>query len=471
MVNEPEPTPIRVGVYARISVDTDGTQTATARQLEDCRAFADRRHWEVADVFEDVDTSAFQPKAKRPQFERLLVSIRNGDIDGVVVWKLDRLSRQQRDLVRVMEACEPRRGFIASVMEPIDTREPHGQFIAEMLVAQARMESANSSTRQRRKAVEQREKGVPPPSGIRCFGYAMGYATIVPEEAALVREAVDSLFAGRGINGMCKEWERRGVKTTQGNGWRTQGFKRFITSSTISGQREYEGRLTPGTWPALISPEETTRLRGLFPSQGALPAIGTARKNLLTGIVRCGLCGERMNGNNRADEAPRYVCRKQPGYRQCGKVSTLAIPVEALVFEMVVAALDDTALAEALSARGEQDDGLLTAVRQDEQALEALANDFYVEQLVSREEFFVARNGLTKRLEANRQKLARRDARGAIGAFVGAGGTLRAAWAAGTLDWRRAVVSSLLDRVLIMPTEKKGRVPFDAERVRPVWRY
>jgi DNA invertase Pin-like site-specific DNA recombinase len=43
----------------------------------------------VAEVFEDVDTSAFQPKAKRPQFERLLVSIRNGDIDGVVVWKLD----------------------------------------------------------------------------------------------------------------------------------------------------------------------------------------------------------------------------------------------------------------------------------------------------------------------------------------------------------------------------------------------
>ncbi|MEO6045677.1 MAG: hypothetical protein ABIQ47_17400, partial [Tepidiformaceae bacterium] len=43
-------------------------------------------------------------------------------------------------------------------------------------------------------------------------------------------------------------------------------------------------------------------------------------------------------------------------------------------------------------------------------------------------------------------------------------------WAKGTLDWWRAVVTSLLDRVAIMPTRKKGRVAFDVERVKPVWR-
>ena len=98
-----------------------------------------------------------------------------------------------------MEALEPRHGFVASVTEPIDTREPHGQFVAELLVAQARMESANTRLRHRRKAMEQRENGLPPSSGMRCFGYAKGYAAVVPEEAVLVREAVDSLFAGRSL--------------------------------------------------------------------------------------------------------------------------------------------------------------------------------------------------------------------------------------------------------------------------------
>ena len=166
---------VRVGVYARISDDRDGQQTATARQMEDCRAFAERNDWEVVDVFEDIDISAFSTKVKRPEFLRMLEELRSGALDGVIVWKLDRLTRQQRDLVRVTEACEVHKAFIASVTEPINTADNFGQFVAEMLVAQARMESANTSLRQRRKAKQQREQGAPPSNGRRCFGYDARY--------------------------------------------------------------------------------------------------------------------------------------------------------------------------------------------------------------------------------------------------------------------------------------------------------
>lgn len=96
---------LSVGVYLRISEDRDGQQTATSRQLADCQAYCERRGWEVEEVFEDVDLSAFSTRVKRPQFARMLETLRAGEIAGVVTWKLDRLSRQQRDLVRVMEAC------------------------------------------------------------------------------------------------------------------------------------------------------------------------------------------------------------------------------------------------------------------------------------------------------------------------------------------------------------------------------
>ncbi|MCH7810210.1 MAG: recombinase family protein, partial [Chloroflexi bacterium] len=102
-----------VGIYVRISDDRDGTQTATKRQLEDCRRFAASKGWHVADVFEDVDTSAYQRTSKRPEFERMMGALRDGAIDGVLVWKIDRLSRRQRDLVRVDEQCEESGGFIA----------------------------------------------------------------------------------------------------------------------------------------------------------------------------------------------------------------------------------------------------------------------------------------------------------------------------------------------------------------------
>ena len=67
-------------------------------------------------------------------------------------------------------------------------------------------------------------------------------------------------------------------------------------------------------------------------------------------------------------------------------------------------------------------------------------------------------------------RLARRDGRGVLAGFVGDGGNLRRAWEGGSLDWRRAVMGALLDRVEIMPGEA-GRLPFDPERVRPIWRY
>ena len=151
-------------------------------------------------------------------------------------------------------------------------------------------------------------------------------------------------------------------------------------------------------------------------------------------------------------------------------LTTATIAVEQLVFEMLVAALDDGALAVAMKNRGEVDDGVSESVRRDEASLEELTQDYYVEHRISRDEFFAARSALEKRLEGNRTKLARRDGRGVLAGFVGEGGNLRRAWENGSLDWRRAVVGALLDRVEIMPG-KAGRLPLDPERVRPVWRY
>ncbi len=414
------------------------------------------RGWEVADEFEDVDGSAFARTSKRPQFERMLAALRNAEVAGVVVWKLERLTRQQRDLVRVKEACEPHKAFIASVMEPIDTRENYGQFVAELLVAQARMESANTSARQTRKAAEQRAQGLPPTNGLRCFGYAKRYTSVVEEEAAIIREARDRLFARDSLRGVALDLESRGVVWTRGHAFRAHILKRLLTTPTIAGMREYKGTLTPGTWPAIVSPADSLRLTALLERRPGMPRNSPARKYLLTGFVRCGRCGGRMVAQALANRTRRYACRKQPGYPNCGQMSATAEPLEEVVREMILAAVDETALADALRAKGQQDDGLAELVRPDETGLEALSADFYVQQMITRAEFLSARAGLLTRLESNRLKLSKRDSRGVVGPFVGDGGTLRTAWETGSLDWRRSVVGALLESVGIT-AGRRGR--------------
>ncbi len=177
-----------------------------------------------------------------------------------------------------------------------------------------------------------------------------------------------------------------------------------------------------------------------------------------------------MIARPRADQKRRYVCAKIVGRPNCGQMAILAEPTEELVLEMLVAALDSEALSRALQAKHGTDDGVIDHVRRDEEQLEALSKDFYVEQVISREEFFAARAALTSRLDMNRAKLARRSGSRVLDGVVGAGGVLRQAWAAESLERKRAIIAAVIDHIVIGPGVK-GRRRFEPERVRPVWRY
>jgi DNA invertase Pin-like site-specific DNA recombinase len=461
--------PVRIGIYARISDDQEGRQTATARQLQDAREFAERKGWEVADVFEDVDLSAFKTKVKRPEFERMVGLLRAGEIDGVLVWKLDRLSRQQRDFATVMEACEAHRGFVASVTEPIHTHEPHGQFVAELLVAQARMESANTSARSLRKAQELREQGRPPTSGKRSFGYSRDYLQIIPEEAAVLREVRDRVLAGESMSSLARDLMERGIRSPWGNHFRPHTLKRTLLSPTVRGERERDGVSYTGTWPAIFTSDEARQLRTVFEKRPGQPRSSPVRSYLLTGLVRCGRCGARLRSHKSGKDVPRYVCTTVPGTSACGKLSARADAVDNVVAEMLFLAVDGQALTAALQWRGDPDEGVVEAIRSDEESLETLSKDHYVDRLISRQEFMAARGELNRRLETNRAKLAKRTKTNVLRQFAGGGEVLRAAWEVGSLQWRHSIVAALLDHVEIAPGSP-GRRPLDPRRVRPVWR-
>jgi site-specific DNA recombinase len=256
---------------------------------------------------------------------------------------------------------------------------------------------------------------------------------------------------------------------TQGNPWKPHILKRLLESRTIAALRERDGKVYAGQWPAIVPPEEWRRLSALFRRRSAAWQGSTARRYVLTGFERCGTCESRMVANKRDGESRRYVCRKFPGTPACGGTSIVADPLEALVFEMIVAAVDDGSLRRALEARTEPSDGLLEAVQRDEEALNALTNDFYVERLLSREEFLTARAALNARLDLNRQKLARQSGRGLVMTAAAGGESLRGTWETASLEWRRALLGAVVDTITITkPTVKRG---FDPLRAVVAWRF
>jgi hypothetical protein len=120
------------------------------------------------------------------------------------------------------------------------------------------------------------------------------------------------------------------------------------------------------------------------------------------------------------------------------------------------------------SATPPDDDDERAHLAADRAQLEELATAYGEKQITFRE-FLAARKPIETRIEAARRALARLTRTEAITPYVGNAGALREAWADLQLTRQRAIVASILDRVVVSPAVR-GRNRFDPGRLAPVWR-
>lgn len=457
-----------VGAYVRISDDRDGESTATARQLEDCRAYAKAQGWKIGEVFEDADFSASKRKVVRPAFERLIEAVSAKRIDGVLAWRQDRLQRSLRDFVRLADACEDAGGFVLT-LDGVDTRNLGGQILGSVLTVVAAAEAKNTSGRVARWHRERVAKGKPGVGGNRRFGYTR-QSDIIEAEATLIREAMGKVFAGESIRGIALDWKRRGVVTPLGNPWHPVALRAMLIGAQLSAQREHEGVLTAGTWEPIITPADTIRLRAILTDPARRSAPHAARSYLLTGFVRCGRCGERLIGQRNGPHRS-YACVKRVDRANCGSLSRMAAPVDELVTQMVFEALRGVDLRQYVEAQSSDElEQVAEMVRADQSALKELSADFYVHRVIDRSEFFAARDSLTARLGVNHARLQTSSA-GSMLASIDAGESLERRWEGEPLEWRRSMIATVIDSITINPPAVQGRREFDPSAIVVKWKF
>ena len=137
--------PVRAGIYARISSDREGEALGVQRQAADCEALAERKGWQVVERYVDDDVSAWSGKLQ-PEYVRCLDDLAAGVIDGLLVYDLDRLHRQPRELEAFIDLCERLRlTNMTSVSGEIDLTTADGRFQARILGAVAAKASDVSS--------------------------------------------------------------------------------------------------------------------------------------------------------------------------------------------------------------------------------------------------------------------------------------------------------------------------------------
>jgi DNA invertase Pin-like site-specific DNA recombinase len=132
--------PRRVGIYARVS--TSG-QTAE-NQLLELRRYVEARGWSATEY---VDTGISGAKDRRPALDRLTLDAHRHKVDAVICWKLDRLGRNLRHLVLLLDEWQARGIRFITLGEGIDTSTAAGRLVAGVLGSIAEFERARVQER------------------------------------------------------------------------------------------------------------------------------------------------------------------------------------------------------------------------------------------------------------------------------------------------------------------------------------
>lgn len=427
----------RVAVYTRLSSDPTGTQTATLRQGNACRSYAEIRGWIVVEEFEDVDLSAYNPKVLRPAYLAMTGAIERRAIDGVLVWKLDRLVRRPAEFEKYWQICERNDVFLASVTEPIDTTTQLGLALVRILVTFGSLESATTSTRLRDRNAHDARSGRPP-SRPGAYGHDRTWTRIVPAEAAVIREAASRVMAGESFPAICRRFNERRLPSPGGVAWRPNALRVLLRSPRLVGDRTYRGEVVArDCLPAILSREIFDAMGVARPRQGP-----TTKRHLLTGVVLCSRCGTTMY-SGAMNRTRGYSCTQGGG---CGRVGITGARLEDLVIDRllgrdgrgwpagpveVVPSLEECRL-EMTSLRKKQRSRLLP-------------HPIVLER----------KRALERAILLRTCTLPDR-------------GTVRQAWDGLPLDTRRGVIYREIERITVRPAIRRG-TPFDPSRVAIVW--
>lgn len=488
------------GAYLRISEDPHDTQRGVNRQRDDAESVVARLGGDSSAVswYVENDTSAWKKRKVqvtdptgrvydgfrviRPLWHTALHDLRTGKINALVVWDLDRLARDPRDLEDAIEAVQHYGATIVSgTSSEIDLSTESGRLSARLLVMIANKSSADTARRVARAHLENAQKGKAV-GGRRPFGYNDDKVTIRESEAALLREAAADVLAGTKLSAIAERWNAAGVMTVMGTTWTGGQILQMLRSPRHAGWRIH--RVTGSKWTA-VPPVAVGRdgepVRGQWEpildegTHKALVALLTnkpeRRKNiprrnrrqyLVTGLLRCATCNSVMYGNRVSDEAHYYKCDTK-GCRN----NASGRGVDSWVAQRVVE-YSELIEGQDLAATQPSNDRL-RELNQHIDDITWMIDDLMAEYRERRIVARVAFANVSKLEEARDGVVVERDELEAELAVSAPEEVTSTTWEAMDTDRRRSTAERVLDAVYIRPATKRGN-HFDVSRLDPVWR-
>lgn len=292
----------RAALYMRVSTDAQFEEGySIEQQKEMLEAYCKAKRIEEYECY--IDPGFSGSNIERPAMQNLIRDIREGRITHVLVYKLDRLSRSQKDTLYLIEdVFNTHDVTFTSLNENFDTSTPTGKAMLGMMSVFAQLERETIRERTRMGMLGRLKEGYWPGGARTPFGYDYDSAqgTLVPNaDAARVERCFELLIAGYSPDNIA----------------RMLGFKYDNTVRNILGRKtylgliEYNGVCYPGRHAPLVSQEVFARAQRILDQRAAKRE--WTSQYLLTGLLICGRCGAKMRYQKWGNAGVKIVCYSQ----------------------------------------------------------------------------------------------------------------------------------------------------------------
>ena len=234
---------IIAGLYPRVSTE-DQSRFGHSLDEQECKLkqLCDYKNYEIYKVYREEGVSA--KNMERPKFQEMMQDMKDGKINKIIVYKLDRLTRSIQDLESICSMLEEYNCELESVVEEINTGNANGKFFIRMLTILAQLEIERTSERTKFGLVGAAKKGHL--SGRPPLGYKKvdnNKSLFVDELQADVVKRIFSLYLdGMAVNSICKLFNEENVLNRK---WPTTTVDKILSNQLYIGNMEY-GKRTNG---------------------------------------------------------------------------------------------------------------------------------------------------------------------------------------------------------------------------------
>ena len=304
---------ISCGLYTRVSTrnQLEGEYSSLETQREKLEAYCkSQENYSIYRVYEDGGYSA--DSLSRPALKELLQDIRDGKVNCVLAYKIDRLTRSVKDFHVLMDIFDRHGVKFVSITQSLDTHHPMGRLLRNILLDFAQFEREMTADRTRDKMQQRASKGLWNGGNVP-YGYLNQEKRLVPNpvETERVRFMFQRYAQDRSIARLRQELYRLGWYPRSGQYWGKMTLLYILSNPIYCGRVQFNGQLHKGEHEPLVDEALYFKVQSLQPERTHITT-RMERVFLLKGLLRCSKCESVMT--------PHYTQKR----RRDGSVSRIA---------------------------------------------------------------------------------------------------------------------------------------------------